>query len=173
MATAKDQLQAPSSEGLDAGYETSIVSIKGLAIFAVCLIVCAAVLHAAVWYLMKAYVHADELADRPKSALTDPEVAGRYGVPVAKLPPPPAPRLQPEPGNDRVPAVDLQLMFRHEDAMFRQMGWRIDEQSHAQRLIPDSAISAVIQDEKERQQAGQQNGATSAGQIPKEAGRGQ
>jgi hypothetical protein len=153
MATVKDQLQAPSSESLDAGYETSIVSIKGLAIFAVCLIVFAAVLHTAIWYLLKAYVHADELADRPKSALTDPDMTGRSGVPIATLPPPPAPRLQPEPTNDRVPAADLQLMFRHEDTIFRQMGWQIDEQSHVQTEIPDAVLSRVIQEETSRQQA--------------------
>jgi hypothetical protein len=159
MATGKDHYQPPSSESIAAGYEKSGVSVKSLAIFLVCLIICAAAIHAGIWFLFSDYLKSDRAADRPMSALTDPEfVAGynrRFGttLPTATRALPPAPRIQPTPGleNQNTPDADLQQMYRQEDAVFHQMGWRVDEQTHVPLQIPESVVSAVISEEKTRQ----------------------
>ncbi|HEY2585381.1 MAG TPA: hypothetical protein VGI81_06445 [Tepidisphaeraceae bacterium] len=159
MATDSDHYQPPSSESLAAGYEKSGVSVKALAIFLVCLIVVAAIVHAGVWFLFSDYLKSDRAKDRPMSALTDPQfVAGynrRFGttLPTATTALPPPPRIQPTPGLEQqnTPAADLQQMYREEDAVFHQMGWRVDERTHVPLEIPPSAVSAVIQDVKARQ----------------------
>jgi hypothetical protein len=158
MATDSDQLQAPSSESREAGYETSGVSIKGLAIFLVCLIVAAALIHLGAWVLIKAMVGHDEYEDRSSSALTDAQYVDGFNrshgsdATPARLPLPPPPRLQPTPGQDpqNVPAADLEQMYEKEDAVFSRMGWKIDKGNPAQLGIPQSVISQVIQDESAR-----------------------
>ena len=158
---AGPELQKPSAESLEAGYETSGVNIKGLVWFVVVLIVTAAVLHVGMWFLMWRYWDYDRFTDRPTSALTDAQFVNAYSkthgqkIEVTVLPPPPAPRIQPSPPEtDRIPSKDLKEMYEKEDALFRRMGWRIDEQSHAQ-SIPPQVISAVIQQERERQKPAQ------------------
>jgi hypothetical protein len=142
MDTVNEQNPAPSPEAIEAGYETSTVSIRRLAIFLVCLIVVAAVIHVGVWFLFKDFVKHDERIERPRSALDSTTV----------LPPPP--RLQPTPGveTQNVPAADLQQMYQQEDAVFVRMGWTIDAVSHQQTVIPSTVISAVIADESARQE---------------------
>lgn len=177
MATGKDHYQPPSSESLAAGYEKSGVSVKGLAIFLVCLVVVAAVIHTGVWFLFSDYLKSDQAKDRPSSALTDPEfVAGynrRFGttLPTDTTPPPPAPRIQPTPGleHQNTPEADLQQMYRQEDAVFHQMGWRVDPETHVPLAIPDPVVSAVISDEKSRQ--GQQPKAMAAPPSTAKEGR--
>jgi hypothetical protein len=161
MAMDNDQFQKPSPESLDAGYETSGVSVKGLAIFVVGLIVFAAVIHIAVWFLFKGYLKADEAKDRSDSALTDPRAVSQFNqqhdthFPTATPGLPPPPRLQPTPGVEppRVAAADLQEMYRQEDTVFAQMGWTIDQRTHVPVEIPESVLAAVIQDATQRQQA--------------------
>ena len=160
MATDKDPFQPPSSESREQGYETSGVSIKGLAIFVVCLVVVAAAVHAGVWFLFGGYVDLHESTNRPHSALTDEQYVKDYnaehGTNFATSQPalPPEPRLQPTPGlpyqND-APA-DLREMYVREDQVFKRMGWTVDEQTHVRRAIPDAVINAVISDESARQQ---------------------
>ena len=142
---AKDQLQGPSSESLEAGYETTTVSVKGLAWMVVCLVVLAVVVHVGIWALLKGYWYADVRTDRLVSAL--------QAVPQ---PPPPGPRIQPNPFDstepDRpsnLPPDDLQAMYRGEDEAFRQMGWTVDERSHVL-TIPARFIEQVIQEEAGR-----------------------
>lgn len=159
MATDKDPFQPPSSESRENGYETSGVSIKGLAIFVVCLVVVAAAVHAGVWFLFGGYVDLHESTNRPHSALTDEQYVKDYntqhGTQFAASQPaiPPEPRLQPTPGlphqND-APA-DLREMYVKEDQVFKRMGWTVDERTHVQRVIPDVVINAVISDESARQ----------------------
>lgn len=155
------ELEKPSAESVEAGYETSGVNIKGLVWFVIVLIVTAAVLHAGMWFLMWGYWDRASLREQPTSALTDAGYLKRFSdahgqdVRMTALPPPPAPRIQPSPPEtDRIPSKDLKEMYEKEDALFRRMGWRIDEQSHAQ-SIPPQVISAVIQQERERQKPAQ------------------
>jgi hypothetical protein len=159
MATDSDQLQAPSSESREAGYETSTVSIKGLAIFLVCLVVVGALIHFGAWILIKAMVTHDEHQDRSSSALTDAQYVDRFNrshgldVTPAGLPLPPPPRLQPTPGQEpqNVHAADMEQMYEKEDAVFSRMCWKIDKESHSLLGIPQSVISQVIQAELARQ----------------------
>lgn len=159
MDTEQDPIQKPSTESLEAGYERSGVSVKGLAVFLVSMVVFAAVLHVALWFLLEGYLKLDRSKDRPNSALTDSEFLEQYNqthaqkLAVSSPPLPPPPRLQPTPGLDQqnVPQADLQLMYREEDAVFARMGWDIDPQSHVPRAIPNSVVSAVIGDENNRQ----------------------
>jgi len=147
-----DQLQAPSSESREAGYETSAVSIPGLAIFLVCLVIVAGAVHMGAWYLFRGMVTRDEHTDRSSSALTNQQFVDgfnrKYGsdgqVAASALPPPP--RLQPTSGQEpqNVPAADLEQMYEREDALFRRMGWTVDKKSHAQLAIPPSVMSTVI-----------------------------
>lgn len=163
MAKDKDPFQGPSTESRQAGYETSGVSIKGLAIFVVCLVVLAAIIHAGVWFLFGDYVNFDEAQNRPHSAVSDQQYVTdfnqqhRSDFPMPKQTIPPPPRLQPTPGLDQQnnPDADLQTMYAGEDAVFRRMGWTLDERTHVQVAIPDSVIQAVISDETTRQK--QQN----------------
>lgn len=158
MATGKDQYQPPSSESLAAGYEKSGVSVIGLAVFALCLIFVAAMIHAAVWFLFGAYLNSDRSRDQALSALTDPEYVARFNkangtsMSPRTVPLPPPPRIQPTAGlPPNTPDADLQQMYVGEDAVFRQMGWEIDPVSHVQRRIPDAVLAAVIADESKRQ----------------------
>lgn len=151
------ELEKPSPQSLEAGYETSGVNIKGLVWFVVVLIITAAVLHVGMWFLMWGFWDYDRLKDRPSSALTDAQFVDGYSkehgqkIELTALPPPPAPRIQPSPPETgRIPSVDLKEMYQTEDEVFRRMGWRIDEQSHAQ-AIPPQVMSAVIQQERDRQ----------------------
>ena len=157
MGTDKDQLQAPSTESVEAGYETSGVSIKGLLWFVIGLIVTAVVVHVGMWFLLSAADHATRAhLDRPTSVLMDKKFNDDYEkrtgikVDVAQLPPSPPPRIQPSPGDERIPSADLQLMYEQEDDLFRRMGWDIDESTHAQTQIPPDVVKAVIQDEMNR-----------------------
>ena len=159
MATDKDPFQGPSTESREAGYETSGVSIKGLAIFVVCLVVLAAIIHAGVWFIFGDYVKLDESQNRSHSALADQQYMSdynhehgtRFAGPTQTIPPPRA--IQPTPGLDQQnnPDADLQAMYAGEDAVFKRMGWTVDERTHVQVAIPESAIQAVISDEMTRQ----------------------
>jgi hypothetical protein len=159
MATDKDPFQPPSSESRQAGYETSGVSIKWLAIFLVWLVVLAAGIHAGAWFLFGRYVTLDESANRPHSALTDEQYVKDYnaehGTQFAASQPalPPEPRIQPTPGlpHQNNPPADLQEMYVKEDQVFKRMGWAVDERTHVQREIPDAVINAVISDASARQ----------------------
>lgn len=155
----KEQFQEPSSESRQAGYETSGVSIKGLAVFLVCLVVSAAVIHAAVWFLFGGYVRYDESQNRPHSALRDEQYVSDYNhahgtdFPTPAQTMPPAPRIQPSPGlkQQNNPDADLQAMYAGEDAMFKRMGWIMETRTHVQVAIPDSVVQSVIADEATRQ----------------------
>jgi hypothetical protein len=159
MATDKDPFQGPSTESREAGYETSGVSIKGLAIFVVCLVVLAAIIHAGVWFIFGGYVRVDESQNRPHSALADQQYVSDYNhehgtsfaAPTQTIPP--APRIQPTPGLDQqnYPDADLQAMYAGEDAVFKRMGWTLDERTQVPVEIPSKFIDAVISDETARQ----------------------
>jgi hypothetical protein len=158
MGTDNGQFRKPSPESLDAGYETSGISVKGLAIFVASLIICAAIIHAGVWYLFAGYLHLDREKDRSDSALTDQQVVGQFNqanhtnYPAASPGQPPPPRLQPTAGLDpaRDPQADLQQMYRQEDEFFRRLGWKVDPESHVQTEIPASVITAVENDQTQR-----------------------
>jgi hypothetical protein len=162
MATDNNQPQAPSSESLEAGYERSTISVKGLAWFLLVLIATAVVIHIGVWYLYRDYVRSDERSDRPFSALTDPGAIDQYNrshgarLGVTAAPQPPPPRIQPTAPEHNLPADDLRQMHQSEDEIFRRMGWTVDSQTHAQIRIPPQVVSAVIREESQRQQAGEQ-----------------
>lgn len=159
MATDKEQFQGPSSESRQAGYETSGISIKGLAIFVVCLVVLAAAIHAGAWFLFGGYVRSDEASNRAHSALSDEQYVKTYNrehgteLSANSLPLPAAPRIQPTPGAQpqNVPDADLQQMYGQEDAFFKRMGWTVDDRTHVQTTIPDSVVRSVISDETARQ----------------------
>ena len=153
MHKDNDELRAPSSESLEAGYETSGVSTNGLMIFLVCLIGFAVILHVGIWFGVRAITRIQDRLDRATTALNDPKLLN--GRPFVTQAAPPPPRLQPNPEekeDQRVPAADLQLMYRTEDEVFRSMGWTIREPDHAQVQIPPEVIAAVIREETERQQ---------------------
>jgi hypothetical protein len=161
MATDKDPFQGPSTEARESGYETSDVSIKGLAIFLVCLVVSAAIIHAGVWFLFGGYVRHDESEDRPQAALKDEQFVSNYNrehgthFPTPTQSIPPAPRIQPSPGltQQNVPEADLQTMYAGEDEVFRKMGWSLEPRTHVQLAIPDSVVQSVIQNESARQKS--------------------
>ena len=159
MVTDNTQVQAPSSESREAGYETSTVSVEGLAIFS-------------------------RLPDRPGRTHSCGSMAFDQGHggersrqgPVelrpdrrtVRRPLQSRPRVgghrrtfalatTPSTSTDRgrshrtFTAADLEHMYEREDAVFGRMGWKIDKESHAQLDIPQSVISQVIQDESARQ----------------------
>ena len=154
MAKDTNQLRPPSRESREAGYETSGVSVLGLAIFVAGLIICAAIIHAGVWYLYRGYLHLDRQKDQTQSALTDPEFVRQYNkehstdFDAQRQPLPPPPRLQPSDGMDvqRTPEADLQEMYSSEDKVFAQMGWTIDKETRLPTRIPASVIQSVIQE---------------------------
>ncbi|HSU65931.1 MAG TPA: hypothetical protein VLJ39_03615 [Tepidisphaeraceae bacterium] len=152
MAKDHNQLRPPSREARESGYETSGISVRGLAIFLVALIVCAAIIHAGVWYLYGGYLALDREKDRTQSALTDPAFVRAYNKDHStafdprRQPLPPAPRLQPSDGLSvqHTPEADLHEMYQGEDKVFKEMGWVIDEQTHQPTSIPESAVLSVI-----------------------------
>lgn len=161
MGTDNDQLQPPARDSVAAGYEKSDVGLKGLAIFVVCLVVFAAAVHVAIWFLYADFLKVERSKDRPMSALTDSEYITAYNrshgttLPVVAAPLPPPPRIQPTAGlsQQNTPRADLQQMYAQEDALFRRMGWAVDERTHVQREIPVSVIDSVIADERGRGQS--------------------
>ena len=153
MATEERQLQPPSSESFDAGYETSNVSIKGLAIFVACFLFVAAGIHLGAWYLLRGYVTHDQKADRPASAMTDPAMAERYKGVVTGQPEPPPPYIQPSPPQPepRVPEADLKAMYERENAVFARLGWTPDGDSSVGMKMPRAVAEKVIESETELQ----------------------
>jgi len=150
---AEDLLQGPTQESLDAGYDTSGVSIRGVLWFGVILIITAVVLHTGILVLLRGYWYEDAKNDRLQSALQ-----------VLEQPAPPPPRLQPNPFDSpdghrpsNLPPQDLQTMYTNEDRAFDQMGWRVEAGSH-RLTIPQRYIEQVIQEETAAQQAGSQGG---------------
>ena len=148
MASEEQQLQPPSSESLDAGYEKSTVSIKGLMLFLVCFVIAAALIHLGSWYLFRAYVSEDRKKGRLTSALADPAMANRYGGTVLLQPQPPPPYIQPSPPQPEphIPAADLRQMYAEENSLFERMGWRTDGTSPQKLAIPADVIAKVIED---------------------------
>ena len=137
MGTDSNQLHKPSDASMAAGYELSTVSVRGLIYFVIGLIIVAALVHAGIWFLLRTYEKVYHQYSRPGSAVVDKQT---------RLPLPPPPRLQPNPGSTNVPEADLQLMYSKEDELFTRMGWRINPQTHVPVEIPQSAIDQVIRD---------------------------
>lgn len=154
MHTESEQLREPSPESLQARYELSAVSVRGLMYFLGGLIVTAVLVHVGIFILLMGYEHVYDRAERPRSALSDSKALEQAGLDkaAATLPGPPAPRLQPSALDDRVPPADLQLMFRREDEIFENaLGWTVNRHNHVQTRIPAEVIEQVIRDETARQ----------------------
>ena len=152
MDTDKQPLKGPSPDSLGAGYETSSVNVGGLAWFVVALVVSALITFPAVLLIKAEFLHLDEGKNKPASALTQ---LGKDGKPLYQVPPPPAPRIQPSQPDDAYhnPPVDLKLMLEKEDRIFQKLGWEMDEQTHAQKRIPENVVDQVVSELRQRQQA--------------------
>ena len=171
---AEDTLHGPSQESLEAGYDTSGVSIRGVLWFAVILIITAIVLHVAIFVLLRGYWYVDSKHDRLQSALQ-----------VIEQPAPPPPRIQPNPFDSpdgrrpsNLPPEDLKAMYDNEDEAFKQMGWQVETGSH-HLAIPDRYIEQVVREAGQRQQESSarqgsentQGGQQAAGQGSEQAGQ--
>src|SRR6185312_4472477 len=113
MKAQDPQLLPPSSESLEAGYETSGVSIKALTWSIVVIAVSAAIIHAVAWYVMVAFLKQEETAERSHSALSDQQFIASYNtehgttLSTTTPPPSPAPQIQPSTPHDSLPRQDL------------------------------------------------------------------
>jgi hypothetical protein len=92
----------------------------------------AAVIHVALWVLLKHYDRDFRRADEPANVIAD-----SGAVPPGEQGPP----LQPSTGHDVLPREDLAGMREAEDAVFAHLGW-VDQKTHAVR-VPDAVVSAV------------------------------
>ena len=155
MTKDPSELEPPSSESREAGYETSDISIRRLAIFVVCLIVLAVAIHAGAWLQFAREVSAGQKTDRAPSALSDLAYIDEYNrrrgaaAGLTVLPRPPAPQLQPSPNlqEQHVPADDLREMYQRENVVFAKMGWTIDPNDHNRMIIPSHVMDAVVRNE--------------------------
>ncbi|HWE01283.1 MAG TPA: hypothetical protein VG326_02645 [Tepidisphaeraceae bacterium] len=116
-----------SPEALELGYQPEAISAKGLLIFLVLFIACAAILHALLWVLMKKLEARDMRFDSPRSIA---QTAGRE---------PPPPNLQPSVGHDVTDVQDMETLRQTEDAIFIKMGWRVDPATHEIGIPPQIA----------------------------------
>ena len=157
MATVREQPREPSSESLEAGYEVSTINVKALGIFFVCLVLTAAMIFVADWYLFLGYIKFDERADRPFSALTDADLINQHNqshgsrLATAAIPLPPPPRIQPTAPDHNLPEDDLRSMYQSENEIFGKMGWGTRPDAPFELRIPDQIVSTVIQQESQRQ----------------------
>jgi hypothetical protein len=117
---------------VDRGYEPMLVRGRGLAWFVAWFLAMAAVIHVALWVLLKRYDHEARQADRPANVIVD---AG--SVPRGEQGPP----LQPSTGHDVLPREDLAAMRQAEDETFARLGW-VDPATHTVR-VPDAIVVSV------------------------------
>jgi len=137
MKTDDPQLRPPSSESLAAGYETSGVNVKALALLVVGMGLCGAGIHAGAWYVHNRFFHAEQAREISYSVASPSAV--------------PAPRIQPSEPNNTLPRQDLLNMYAAEDEVFRRMGWKVDPVNHAQVEIPANVMAPVIREATQRQ----------------------
>lgn len=116
--------QGPSAESQRLGYETSDVRFGGLAWFVLGTIVFGVVLWIIIWFIMQMFLHHAQVDDVPRSAIHAAQV-------------PPAPTIQPMHAADVLPSQDLQEMREHEDAVFQQLGWKVDAATHSVQIPAD------------------------------------
>jgi hypothetical protein len=105
---------------------------RGLVWFVVWFVAVAAVIHVALWILVKQYDRDFRQADQPVNVIAD-----TGAVPHGEQGPP----LQPSTGHDALPREDLAGMRQSEDEVFGRLGW-VDQATHAVR-VPDAIVSAV------------------------------
>jgi hypothetical protein len=111
-------------------HEQSNVSARGLFVFVFWFVVAVGVIHGIVYGIYVGLVRTwQRQVDVPNTAL------------VSDLPVPPDPRLQPSLPHDRVPRVDVELMFRENREEFARRGW-VDKAGQV--VIPDDVAEKVI-----------------------------
>lgn len=113
------------------GHETRDASMRGILIFVIGFIVTGAVIHGLLWLTLKQFASDPREVDVPLSAVQSPTDL-----------PPGAPPLQPRQDRDQGPRTDLVEMKRREDAVFTQLGWKIDPQT--QRPTPPVAVLQAV-----------------------------
>jgi hypothetical protein len=109
-----------------------LVSGSAIGWFVLWFVGVAAVIHVALWVLLKHYDRDSRQAEAPANVIAD-----SGAVPRGEQGPP----LQPSTGHDLLPREDLAGMREAEDAVFARLGW-VDQTTHAVR-VPDPIVTAV------------------------------
>jgi hypothetical protein len=121
----------PLPEALEKGYEPHDLKASWIVWFVVIFIVIAALIQIGLWVLLVKLGSTRREVDAPRSVLTAQEPA-------------PSPSIQPTQQHDALPAEDLQAMRKQEDAVFSQLGWDVNPQTH-QVIVPDDVVKRVAQ----------------------------
>ncbi|HEY1629320.1 MAG TPA: hypothetical protein VGF52_05645, partial [Tepidisphaeraceae bacterium] len=122
----------PGPLALEKGYEPHDLKAKWIVWFVVSFIVIAAAIQLMLWLVLVKIGSDQRFVDQPRSVLS------------SQLPPP-SPSLQPTEHHDATPPQDLEAMRKHEDAVFSQLGWDVNSQTH-QTIVPDDVVNRVARD---------------------------
>jgi hypothetical protein len=122
--------EVPPQQILRKGYEAADVSVRGLLWFVVIFLLTAAVLHTALWFLLKHYVSVPRVVDAPRSSV--PSVTRFI-----------EPNLQPSPNHNALPREDLAQLRWDEAKRFEQLGWNVESDTHSAH-IPDSIVAQLV-----------------------------
>ena len=121
----------PLPEALEKGYEPHDLKTKWIVWFIVIFIVLAVVIQLGLWLLLVNLGSSRRIVDEPRSVLNAQEPA-------------PSPSIQPTQQHDALPKEDLEAMRKQEDAVFSQLGWEVNSQTH-QVSVPDALVKRVAQ----------------------------
>jgi hypothetical protein len=114
------------------GYDPNNPKVSALVWFGVWFLAAIVVILAVTWVVYSGITRQFERADAPRSAL------------ASQRPSPPEPRLQPSPGHDVLPQVDVREMLDRENAEFQRRGWTVDERTR-QPVIPQPIVQQISQ----------------------------
>ena len=137
MAHGNPQLNRGSPESERRGFEVHDASVRGILVFAICMIVAAAIIHLAAYWALESSVHGE---DR-KTAVGFPVSPLVASIPTR----PPEPTLEPEPHHDVLPRADLDEVRARQQSIIgpNALGWA-DADHHFARIPLQQAMDMAV-----------------------------
>jgi hypothetical protein len=114
------------------GYDPTNPKVRALVWFGVWFLTAILVILAVTWVIYSGITRQFERGDVQRSALASQRL------------PTPEPRLQPSPGHDVLPQVDVRKMLEQENAEFARRGWSLDDRT-GQPVIPQPIVQEIGQ----------------------------
>ena len=137
MAHGPPKPSPTSPESQRRGFEIRDASVRGLFIFALCMVVAAGIIHLAAYWAYRATVQGEGRSN---------EEAYPVGPLVGSIPTrPPEPALQPQPQHDILPRADLEEVRARQRSIIGAEAWGwADADHHFARIPVNEAIEMAV-----------------------------
>ena len=135
MAHGPPKPSPTSPESQRRGFEIHDASVRGLFIFAVCLVLAVGIIHAAAYWAYRATVRGEER----RNVEAFPVGPLERTIPTR----PPEPTLEPEPHHDILPRADLEEVRARQRAIIATWGWADAEHRFARIPVEEAMEMAV------------------------------